>query len=255
VGADLGLALRLADAADALSRPRFRSDLEIETKPDLTPVTEVDRAVEAELRRVLAEERPDDAVLGEEGGAAGGGARRWILDPIDGTRNYARGIPVWATLIALESAGVVQVGVVSAPALRSRWWAERGGGAWANGDAVHVSGVGRVEEAVLSFSIENEVPPLARRAWHARGLGDFWAHMLVAEGAVDGAVDAVGVCEWDLAAVQVIVEEAGGRFSDFGGAARIDSGSALTSNGLLHEELLRAVGSARWRDSNVSAGP
>jgi histidinol-phosphatase len=238
VSADLDLALRMADAADAISVPRFRTDLVIETKPDLTPVTEVDRAVEAELRRLLAAERPDDAILGEEGGFDGTGARRWILDPIDGTRNYARGIPVWATLIALESAGVVQVGVVSAPPLGRRWWAERGAGAFANGERAHVSSIAAVEEAVLSFSIERSVPPLAQRAWHARGLGDFWAHMLVAEGAVDGAVDALGISEWDLAAVQVIVEEAGGRFSDAAGESRIDSGSAITSNGLLHDELL-----------------
>ena len=241
MSADLELALRLADAADAISQPRFRSGLAVETKPDLTPVTEADRAVEAELRRILAEERPDDAILGEEGGAAGTGARRWILDPIDGTRNYARGIPVWATLIALEGDGAVQVGVVSAPALARRWWAARGNGAYANGERLHVSSVDTVEEAVLSFSIENAVPPLARRAWHARGLGDFWAHMLVAEGAVDGAGDALGLSEWDLAAVQVIVEEAGGRFSDATGEPRIDSGTAVTSNGLLHAELLRAV--------------
>ena len=241
MGPDLELALTLADAADAISSPGFRSGLAIETKADLTPVTEADRAVEAELRRILADERPEDAVLGEEGGAEGAAARRWIVDPIDGTRNYARGIPVWATLIALESDGIVTVGVVSAPALRSRWWAERGGGAYANGEPAHVSAVGRVEEAVLSFSIENEVPALAQSAWHARGLGDFWAHMLVAEGAVDGAVDAVGISEWDLAAVQVIVEEAGGRFSDFDGISRIDSRTAVTSNGLLHEELLAAV--------------
>jgi histidinol-phosphatase len=241
VGPDLELALRLADAADAISTPRFRSGLAIETKSDLTPVTEADRAVEAELRRILDEARPGDAILGEEGGAEGEGSRRWIVDPIDGTRNYARGIPIWATLVALETDGVVSVGVVSAPALGSRWWAERGGDAYMNGEPLHVSAVGRVEEAVLSFSIENEVPALARQAWHARGLGDFWAHMLVAEGAVDGAVDAVGISEWDLAAVQVIVEEAGGRFSDFDGISRIDSGTAVTSNGLLHEELLAAV--------------
>ena len=241
MSADLELALRLADAADAISQPRFRSGLAVETKPDLTPVTEADRAVEAELRRILAEERPDDAILGEEGGAAGTGARRWILDPIDGTRNYARGIPVWATLIALEEDGAVQVGVVSAPALARRWWAARGNGAHANGERLYVSSIDTVEEAVLSFSIENAVPPLARRAWHARGLGDFWAHMLVAEGAVVGGGDALGLSEWDLAAVQVIVEEAGGRFSDAAGERRIDSGTAVTSNGLLHAELLRSV--------------
>jgi histidinol-phosphatase len=241
VSSDLDLALRLADAADAISLPRFRSGLAIETKPDRTPVTEADRAVESEIRRMLAAERPVDAILGEEEGVAGSGSRRWIVDPIDGTRNYARGIPVWATLIALEVDGAVQVGVVSAPALRGRWWAERGAGAFANGEPVHVSAIGQVEEAVLSFSIENEVPAIARRAWHARGLGDFWAHMLVAEGAVDGAVDALGISEWDLAAIQVVVEEAGGCFSDFAGEARIDSGSAITSNGLLHEEIRAAV--------------
>jgi len=244
VSADLDLALRLADAADAISLPRYRTELVIETKPDLTPVTEADRAVEAEIRRMLASERPDDGILGEEGGAVGSGTRRWIVDPIDGTRNYSRGIPVWATLIALEVDGTVQIGVVAAPALHGRWWAERGSGALANGEPMHVSAIGRVEEAVLSFSIETKVPPLARDAWHVRGLGDFWAHMLVAEGAVDGAVDADGLSEWDLAAVQVIVEEAGGRFSDAAGESRIDSGSAITSNGLLHDELLAAVNGA-----------
>jgi histidinol-phosphatase len=238
---DLELALRLADAADAVSLPSFRSGLAIETKPDLTPVTEADRAVESELRRILAVERPDDAILGEEEGAAGGSARRWLVDPIDGTRNYSRGIPVWATLIALESEGVMQLGVVSAPALARRWWAERGAGAFANGEEIHVSSVDTVENSVLSFAIENEVPAIARRAWHARGFGDFWPYMLIAEGCVDGALDGPGVKEWDLAATQVIIEEAGGRFSDFGGEPRIDGGSAVASNGLIHDELLAAV--------------
>jgi len=242
MSSDLAFALELTAAADAISLPRFGSGLAIETKPDLTPVTESDRAVEAELRRLLARAHPADSVLGEEEGARAGGTRRWILDPIDGTRNYARGIPVWATLVALEEGGVVRLGVVSAPALGRRWWAERGGGAFADGKPIRVSSITTVEDAVLSFAVESEVPALARRAWHARGFGDFWAHMLVAEGSVDGAVDAVGVSEWDLAAVQVVVEEAGGRFSDFAGEARIDSGTALTSNGLLHDELLRALG-------------
>ena len=238
---DLELAFRLADAADAISLPRFRSGLAVETKPDLTPVTEADRAVEAELRRILAEERPEDAVLGEEEGAAGSGARRWIIDPIDGTRNYSRGIPVWATLIALEADGLVRLGVVSAPALGHRWWAERGSGAFADGKGVHVSAISTIEDAVLSFAIENDVPAVARRAWHARGFGDFWSYMLIAEGGVDGAMDSVGVKEWDLAAMQVIVEEAGGRFSNLDGEPRIDSGSGVASNGLIHDELLAAL--------------
>jgi histidinol-phosphatase len=242
LGADLELALRLADAADAVSLGRFRArDLVVETKPDRTPVTEADRAVEKELRSHLERERPDDAVLGEEEGESGTGPRRWILDPIDGTRNYLRGVPVWATLIALEDQGRVVLGVVSAPALHRRWWAERGGGAHAGGDQVHVSAVHRAEDAVLSFALEQPLPSLATRAWHARGYGDFWSHMLVAEGAIDGAIDAIGVSVWDLAAVQVIVEEAGGTFTDFAGEHRVDGGSAISSNGHLHQALLDAV--------------
>jgi histidinol-phosphatase len=241
VSADLELALRLAAAADEISLPRFRTGIAFETKADLTPVTEADRAVESELRRILDEERPGDAILGEEEGTTGAGSRRWIVDPIDGTRNYARGVPVWATLIALEEAGSVRLGVASAPALGRRWWAERGEGAFADGDRLGVSSVARVEDAVLSFGHGVSAPGLAARSWHARGFGDFWAHMLVAEGAVDGAIDAIGVSEWDLAAIQVIVEEAGGRFSDFGGVSRIDGGAAVTSNGLLHDELLASL--------------
>ncbi|MDQ3379757.1 MAG: histidinol-phosphatase [Actinomycetota bacterium] len=242
---DLELALALADAADALSLPRFRTGLAVETKPDLTPVTEADRVVESELRRLLAEMRPNDAILGEEEGVSGGGSRRWILDPIDGTRNYTRGVPIWATLVALEESGTVQAGIVSAPALGRRWWAGRGEGAFADNERLAVSAVARVEDAVLSFAYEDGVPDLAGRAWHVRGFGDFWAHMLVAEGAVDGAVDTVGVSEWDLAAIQVIVEEAGGRFSDFAGVSRIDGRGAISSNGVLHDELLRSLGAGQ----------
>jgi histidinol-phosphatase len=240
--ADLSFAHELADAADAITLPRFRAhDLRVETKPDRTPVTEADRAVESELRTILALERRRDAILGEEEGQTGSSARRWIVDPIDGTRNYSRGVPVWATLIALEDHGRVTVGVVSAPALHRRWWAERGAGAHANGDVVRVSRVGRPEDAVLTFALEQPLPGLAGRAWHARGYGDFWSHMLVAEGAVDGAIDAIGVSVWDLAAIQVIVEEAGGTFTDFAGEQRIDGRSAISSNGLLHPDLLEAV--------------
>ena len=239
---DLALALVLAEEADEISIGRFRaSDLKVETKPDLTPVTEADRSVESAIRERLAKDRPKDGILGEEFGASEASARRWIIDPIDGTRNYSRGIPVWATLIALEEDETIVLGVVSAPALHRRWHAERGGGAWVNGDRIRVSAVRRIEDAVLSFALEQPIPALAGAAWHARGYGDFWAHMLVAEGAVDGAVDAVGVKVWDLAAIQPIVEEAGGRFSDASGAARADGGTAISSNGQLHEELLRAV--------------
>jgi len=239
LSADLELALRLADAADAISLGRFRAlDLVVETKPDQSPVTEADRAVEAELRAILARERPDDAILGEEEGELGSGPRRWVLDPIDGTRNYARGVPVWATLIALEADGRLEVTVVSAPALARRWWAGRGEGAYANGERILVSAVARLEDASLSVALGRPVPPRARDAWHLRALGDFWQHMLVAEGALDGAIDELGVSLWDLAAVQLVVEEAGGRFSDAEGVARADGGSAVSSNGLLHEELL-----------------
>jgi len=239
---DLALALSFADAADAISLGRFRaSDLLVETKPDRTPVTEADRAVEEAIRDGLAQERPGDGMLGEEFGLTGSGSRRWIVDPIDGTRNYSRGIPIWATLIALDVDGTIQLGVVSAPALGRRWWAERGTGAFANGDPIHVSRVSRVEDAVLSFSLERPLPAIAHRCWHPRAVGDFWAHMLVAEGAVDGAIDAIGVKIWDLAALQPIVEEAGGRFSDQDGTTRVDGLSAISSNGLLHEPLLEAA--------------
>ena len=239
---DLELALALADAADAISLPRFRTGLAVETKPDLTPVTEADRAVEIELRRLLAEARPEDAILGEEFGTEGDSSRRWIVDPIDGTKNYSRGVPIWATLIALEKDGTIRLGVVSAPSLARRWWGERGKGAFAGADRLHVSSIARVEDSVLSFPLDSPLPTIAERAWHVRGVGDFWAHMLVAEGAVDGALDATGVSVWDLAAVQVIVEEAGGRFTDASGESRIDTGTAVSSNGLLHDELLATLG-------------
>jgi histidinol-phosphatase len=242
VSPDLALALELADAADSISLARFRArDLHVETKPDLTPVTEADRDVESALREILARERPDDTVLGEELGATAGGARRWIIDPIDGTRNYSRGVPVWATLIALQTEDDVRLGVVSAPALGRRWHAERGGGAWSNADRVRVSSIRRIDDAVLSFALEQAVPALAAQSWHARAFGDFWAHMLVAEGAVDGAYDAVGVKLWDVAPAQVIVEEAGGMFTDFRGERTLDGGTALSSNGHLHQALVDAL--------------
>jgi histidinol-phosphatase len=219
--------------------PRFRArDLVVETKPDMTPVTDADRAVERALRELLAAERPDDDVLGEEQGGSVGGAApasaRWIIDPIDGTRNFERGIPVWATQIALERDGVVRAGVVSAPALGRRWWAERSGGAFANGEPIRVSGIARIAEASVSG-----IPELATEAWHARGFGDFWQHMLVAEGALEVAVDHPVLGAWDILPDAIIVEEAGGRCSGVeGGPAE---SSLVSTNGLLHEEALAAL--------------
>ena len=232
----------VAKRAGDIALRYWNTGLTPETKSDASPVTIADRECEQAIARALEEAFPDDGLLGEEGAAKNSrSGRRWIIDPIDGTRNYSRGIPVWATLISLEEDGHVVLGVVSAPALHRRWWAERGAGAHAGGDVVHVSAVRRPEDAVLSFALEQSVPALAGRAWHARGYGDFWSHMLVAEGSVDGAIDAIGVSVWDLAAVQVIVEEAGGTFTDFAGEQRIDGNSAISSNGLLHAELLEAV--------------
>ena len=206
---DLELALSLADEADAIALARFRAhDLRVETKPDLTPVSEADRAVETALRARLARERPDDAVLGEEEGGDDRGG--WILDPIDGTRNYTRGIPVWATLIAHAD----RVAVISAPALGRRWWAERGAGAYADGNSLAVSAVDRLEHSTLLYALNRPPPARAYDAWHLRGFGDFWAHMLVAEGAAELAVDAAGLKIWDWAPLKVIVEEAGGRYED-----------------------------------------
>jgi histidinol-phosphatase len=209
VDADLAFALSLADDADAIALPRFRAtDLRVDTKPDLTPVSEADSAVEARLRERLERERPGEAVLGEEEG--GTDESGWIVDPIDGTRNYTRGIPVWATLIAFAD----RVAVVSAPALGRRWWAVRGGGAYANGTGIAVSAIDRLADATVLYALDRLPPPAAFDAWHVRGFGDFWAHMLVAEGAAEVAVDAAGLAVWDTAAIRVIVEEAGGRFDD-----------------------------------------
>ena len=251
---DLALAQVLADAADAITRARYQaSDLVVDTKPDLTPVSDADRAVEDALRRILAEHRPDDAVVGEERGTTGSGARRWIVDPIDGTKNFVRGTPSWATLLALEVDGTVVVGVVSAPALARRWWAARGEGAWVRSPAgvrrCAVSGVTTLADAFLSYASLGgweecgrlpQFLDLTRAVWRTRAYGDFWSHVLVAEGAVDLSCEPE-VSLWDLAALQPIVEEAGGRFSDLSGAATPAGGSVACSNGLLHEQLLAAL--------------
>ncbi len=221
--ADLAFALALADEADGISLPRFRaSDLRVDTKPDLTPVSDADSAVETRLRASIERERAGEPVLGEEGG--GEDTSGWIVDPIDGTRNFTRGIPVWATLIAFAD----RVAVVSAPALGRRWWATRGGGAYLNGSPIGVSAIGRLEDATLLYALDRPPPAAAFGAWHLRGFGDFWAHMLVAEGAAEVAVDSNDLAVWDTAAIRVIVEEAGGRFDD-----PVSSNGRLDLSGLL----------------------
>jgi histidinol-phosphatase len=255
---DLELALALADVADSITLGRFRAaDLVVETKPDLTPVTEADKAVERAVRDRLAAVRSADAVIGEEYGDTGGsdGGRRWIIDPIDGTKNYVRGIPVWGTLLALQDGDELTVGVVSAPALGRRWWASRGAGAFgmdgltSEPRPLRVSAIRTLEDAQLCISgftgwYENgsidKLLALAQRCWRTRGFGDFWNYMLVAEGVADIALEPV-VSLWDLAALQVIVEEAGGTFTDLGGVRTADGGDVLASNGLLHDAALASV--------------
>jgi histidinol-phosphatase len=233
---DFELALALADAADTITLARYRArDLRVEAKADLTPVTDADREAERALREVLARERPGEAVAGEEYGVEEGDVR-WWLDPIDGTRNYARGIPIWATLIALDRQGETVCGVVSAPALGHRWWATRGGGAFLDGQPIRVSLVRRLEDAYLSTTTLRVTPPvheLAARVAVARTYPDFWQHVLVAEGRVDIAVELV-LNDWDWKAPKLIVEEAGGSFTT-------DPGLYVTSNALLHEEALTAL--------------
>lgn len=249
---DLRFAHVLADAADDITMRRFRAlDLNVQAKPDLTPVTDADLATEESLRSVLSRARPRDAMLGEEFGRSGVGQRCWIIDPIDATKNYVRGVPVWATLIALMAEGTVTVGVVSAPALGRRWWAAQDGGAWTGrsltkASPCRVSEVSRLEDASLSYSDLpswersgqlDQFVELSRSVWRSRAYGDFWSHVLVAEGAVDISAESE-VSLWDVAALQVIVQEAGGVFTDLSGQATPEGGSAVCTNGPLHDEVL-----------------
>ncbi|WP_406092358.1 histidinol-phosphatase [Kitasatospora purpeofusca] len=254
---DLRLAHVLADSADSVTLERFRAlDLRVETKPDLTPVSDADKAAEELVRSILQRARPRDAVLGEEFGLQGTGPRRWVIDPIDGTKNYIRGVPVWATLIALLEDGPdgverPVVGIVSAPALNRRWWAAKGLGAYAGrsltkASRIHVSGVSRIEDASFSYSSlsgweeRGRLEPfldLTRACWRTRAYGDFWSYMMVAEGAVDIAAEPE-LSLWDMAANSVIVEEAGGRFTGLDGVPGPGGADAVASNGLLHQEAL-----------------
>jgi histidinol-phosphatase len=253
---DLRLAHVLADDADSLSVDRFQAlDLKVDTKPDLTPVTDADRAVEEGIRRTLSRARPRDAVLGEEGGSTGSSSRRWVVDPIDGTKNFVRGVPVWATLISLVVEDEVAVGVVSAPMLNRRWWAMQGGGAF-TGRSLYkaaqcaVSDVSQLADVSLSYSSLDaweergqldDFLALSRRCWRTRAYGDFWSYMLVAEGAVDVAAEPELELH-DMAALDVIVREAGGRFTGLDGRDGPHSGNALASNGILHETVLGFLG-------------
>ncbi len=253
---DLALALGLVDLADEITTARYlAADLRVSSKPDLTPVTDADRAVEEQLRRETATERPGDAVLGEEygeGDSPTGTSRRWIVDPIDGTKNFVRGVPVWATLLALEADGDVVVGVVSAPALGRRWWAARGLGAWTRTlirgvQRCEVSAVDELGDAFMSYSSRqgwgHGFDDLLGRVGRTRAYGDFLSHMLVAEGAIDISCEPE-VSLWDLAALQPIVEEAGGRFSDLSGRADPRLGSVVCTNGRLHEQVLAVLAGA-----------
>lgn len=257
--ADLAFALELADLADSIALPRFRAaDLRIDTKPDRTFVTDADRAVEDALRARIAADRPDDGFFGEESGRDDKGNRRWILDPIDGTSNFLRGVPNWATLIALEVDGIVTASVVSMPAMGSRWFAETGGGSWrevhgSEPRQIHVSGVSDLEHASLSFqSIEQwrlagylpSLLALEEQVWRDRAYGDAWSYMLLAEGLVD-IVAEFDVKAYDLAAHIPIVREAGGKFTDIEGNETAWNGSSLATNGALHDVVIEVVESAR----------
>jgi histidinol-phosphatase len=246
VNEDIAFAHSLADAADAITLGRFRAlDLRVETKPDLSPVSEADRAAEEAVRSLVASSGRGEGVLGEEFGDDGDDVK-WIVDPIDGTTNYVRGVPVWATLLALSREGVVEASLVSAPALGRRWWAMRGSGCVADGSPCRVSSLSRLEDAAVSTTSARRMPAgwteIVRRAWSNRGLGDFWQHCLVAEGALDVACDSV-VQVWDYAPVQLLVEEAGGRCTTFDGAEPTAGASFVATNGALHAEVVSLLGS------------
>lgn len=253
---DLRLAHLLASRADDLTLERFlAADLQVETKPDMTPVTDADKACEDMIRQHLAHTRSRDSVVGEESGASGYSSRKWIIDPIDGTKNFVRGVPVWATLIGLIEDGEPVVGVVSAPALGQRWWAAKGLGAHSGKSmhkqrSLHVSQVSDLEHASLSYSsLEGWANHrrlrgfmrLAQACWRNRAYGDFWSHMLVAEGAVDLSAEPE-LNLWDMTALVPIVTEAGGKFTSLQGEDGPFGGSAVVTNGLLHEAVLDYIG-------------
>lgn len=243
--AELEFALELADRADRIALPLFRAGVEVRTKADRTPVTEADLRVEEMIRLSVAERFPADAVLGEEGGLRGSSERTWIVDPIDGTRNFAAGIQVWATLLALRVDGDFVLGVVSAPALGERWHADRGAGAWLNDRSIRVSDTTSLDEAALCFGDPDAFEgghdrgaflDLAGTTLRSRGFGDFWGHLLVARGSVDLMLEP-SLALWDYAALVPIVEESGGTITQLDGSPLAHGGSALSTNGVLHESV------------------
>ena len=243
-------ALSLCDEADGMSLAGFRRDVKVSTKPDKSLVTEVDRLIERMVRSRLNSEYRGCGIVGEEEGTeAAGASLRWYVDPIDATHNFVRGIPLFATLIAVALDGELQLGVVSAPAMRERCVAWRGGGAWRGSERITVSTVATIEESQLLYGsrradVASGLMPgfdaAMDAAWRTRGFGDFWGHMLVAEGAAEAMIE-TGAHPWDWAAPLVIVEEAGGRFTTASGERAIDGASAVVTNGLIHEELLRRL--------------
>jgi len=256
--ADLDLALRLADAADAETLRRFdAADLQVSTKADRSHVTDADLAAERAMRAMLAVERPDDGIFGEEFGAEGDTHRQWIIDPIDGTANFLRGVPLWGTMICLARDGIPNLGVVSMPALGRRWWGATGLGAW-TGPAdeprrLHVSAVDTLDDASVSFqsiaqwSDAGRLPELlavAGRVRRDRAYGDVYSYMLLAEGRIDMVAE-FDVKEYDIAAAVPIVREAGGRMTAFDGSESISDLSALATNGVLHDPFLTLLSDAR----------
>jgi len=252
---DLRLTHVIADQVDGLTMDRFgSSDLKVETKPDMSPVSDADRGAEELIRNLLSRHRSRDGILGEEYGKTGGGERTWVIDPIDGTKNFVRGVPVWATLIGLMEGDEVVVGMVSAPALQRRWWAAKGAGAWTgrnitSATRMGVSGVRELSDASFSYSSLDgwhdrgniqEFLELMRTCWRTRAYGDFWSYMLVAEGAVDLAAEPE-LELYDMAAIVPIVTEAGGTFSDLNGEPGPFGGNALASNALLHDQALEML--------------
>jgi len=252
---DLRLAHVLADQVDALTMAKFKSmDFTVETKPDLTPVTDADKDAEDLIRALLGRHRSRDSVVGEEQGTTGHGPRKWVIDPIDGTKNFVRGVPVWATLIALMDGDDVVVGLVSAPALGKRWWASKGSGAWTGkslsaASRLSVSSVTSIDDASISYAslggwgecgLFEPFIRLMLQCWRSRAYGDFWSYMLLAEGAVDIAAEPE-LSIWDIAALVPIVTEAGGTFTGVGGGAPLTELNAVATNGHLHDEVLAAL--------------